>query len=211
MKTSRTLVLSTLFCLGGVALASAAPSQPSQNQIDATQRYYDQQRQNGGTDTNSTAPSSPSGNSKPATTTAPSAPSGPVGTADMSGNTPLHIAAYKGDTAKINDLLSASSTALNMPEKRGLTPLMLAAGNNHPNAVKLLLEKGANPNLKSKDGTTALHKASETGNLESVQALLKAGADPAAVDSHGRTPLQASEHYRQGDYAAVSDALKAAK
>ena len=129
----------------------------------------------------------------------------------MAGNTPLHNAAYKGDVAEITALLEKPDVKIDAVEKRGLTPLMLAAGHGHADAVKLLLEKGADPKLKSKDGATALHKASEAGNLTVVELLLKAGADPGAVDSKGRTAGQVADHYRQGDWSDVVHRLKDAQ
>jgi ankyrin repeat protein len=138
-------------------------------------------------------------------------PTAPVGKADMTGNTPLHNAAYSGDTAKLSELLEKPGVEVDRPEKRGLTALMLASGNNHPDAVKLLLEKGANPNLKSREGSTALHRASAVGDLKTVDLLLKAGADPSVLDAKGRTPMQLADHYRQGDWSDVTSHLKAAQ
>ena len=123
----------------------------------------------------------------------------------------LHLAAYQGNVAGLKELLAKPGVAIDAPEKRGLTPLMLAAGSPHPEAVKLLLESGANPNLQSREGTTALHKACASGDLKTVDTLLAAGASPSAVDANGRTPGQVAEHYQQGDWSAVVDRLKSAQ
>ena len=57
------------------------------------------------------------------------------------------------------------------------TPLMFACMLRSIKVVKLLLKKGANPNLKSSTGQTALMMATIRGRFEIVKLLLENGAD----------------------------------
>ena len=67
-------------------------------------------------------------------------------------------------------------------------------GNRNPaNAVKLLLEAGANPNALSSKGDTALHIAAHDGRLESIRELIAAGADTTIRNSAKLTALELVE------------------
>jgi hypothetical protein len=55
--------------------------------------------------------------------------------------------------------------------------------------VKLLLERGADPNAKNKDGKTPLHVAAIRGSVDVARLLLQYGVDPNVQDERGRTPL----------------------
>jgi ankyrin repeat protein len=55
--------------------------------------------------------------------------------------------------------------------------------------VKLLLEKGADPESRSGDGETPLLWAAEYGREAVVKLLLKKGADPESESIDGQTPL----------------------
>jgi ankyrin repeat protein len=57
-----------------------------------------------------------------------------------------------------------------------LTPLLLAVMRENPDVVRILLEKGADPNLRNEDGVSPLIVAAENGNIEYVQMLLGYGA-----------------------------------
>lgn len=69
------------------------------------------------------------------------------------------------------------------------TPLMLAAKNRQPAAVKLLLKAKALLNLVDKDKETALFKAVKNGDTETVKLLVDAGADVDIPNESGTTPL----------------------
>jgi len=63
------------------------------------------------------------------------------------GGTLLHWAAGKGYLDIVKDLISLPSVRVDARDKEGKTPLYLAADNNRKDAVKLLLEKGAEPSI----------------------------------------------------------------
>jgi len=72
--------------------------------------------------------------------------------------TPLHYAASKGHTAMMR-LLIENDAYVDAESPNGTTPLMMAAYYASPNAVKLMLEEGADPLLRNQDGQTALDMA----------------------------------------------------
>ncbi|XP_075776019.1 IQ motif and ankyrin repeat domain-containing protein 1 isoform X10 [Pelodiscus sinensis] len=76
-------------------------------------------------------------------------------------------------------------------DANGNTPLSEAAGGGHPNAIKLLIENGANPNCKGAFGRTPLYRAAFGGHMAAVEMLLQYGADPRLYADDGNTPEQA--------------------
>jgi ankyrin repeat protein len=71
----------------------------------------------------------------------------------------------------------------------GRPPLVDAAKNGNRDALRALLQKGANVNAPEADGTTALHWASYRDELESADLLIRAGARVNAANDLGVTPL----------------------
>jgi len=72
----------------------------------------------------------------------------------------------------------------------GSTPLHYAVEGQHVEAVKLLLDKGADVNQPRRDGWTALHYAANNGNTEIVQLLLDRNAEiDAMMKEVNATPL----------------------
>ncbi|XP_074841641.1 IQ motif and ankyrin repeat domain-containing protein 1 [Carettochelys insculpta] len=75
-------------------------------------------------------------------------------------------------------------------DANGNTALSEAAGGGHPNAIKLLIENGANPNCKGAFGRTPLYRAAFGGHIAAVEMLLQHGADPRIYADDGNTPEQ---------------------
>jgi ankyrin repeat protein len=100
-----------------------------------------------------------------------------LGMAD--GTTPLHYAALH--PTDILDQLIAKGANVNVstssPDLEGATPLHIAAEFGQLKWVRLLLQKGANPNALMLDGRTPIIHACKEGQAEIVKALLDAGAD----------------------------------
>jgi ankyrin repeat protein len=75
--------------------------------------------------------------------------------------------------------------------REGIAPPFREASNRNPvDAVKVLLEAGADPDAKTPDGDTALHLAAFAGKLDIVRALVEGGADMSTKDAAGKTALQ---------------------
>jgi ankyrin repeat protein len=76
----------------------------------------------------------------------------------------------------------------------GFTPLQLASFFGHPDAVRLLLDRGAGVGTVSGNPSRlqALHSAAAGGHGEVVSLLLDAAADPDARQQGGFTPLMAA-------------------
>jgi ankyrin repeat protein len=75
-----------------------------------------------------------------------------------------------------------------IPEGR-LTALHFAAREGQLDAVRTLIDAGANLDLGDSYGTTPLVLATLNGHLGVAAALLEAGADPNIQDQYGRTAL----------------------
>lgn len=74
----------------------------------------------------------------------------------------------------------------------GNTPLTCAVGSNNYSIVKLLLEKGADPNIKDKSSQTAImYLAQKNTPIDTIlNLLLKSGADINATNRGGTSALQ---------------------
>jgi ankyrin repeat protein len=69
-------------------------------------------------------------------------------------------------------------------------PFREVSDRNPVDAVRVLLEAGADVNAKSDEGDTALHLAAFDGKLDLVRALVAGGANLDAKDAAGLTALQ---------------------
>ncbi|KAI3926257.1 hypothetical protein MKW98_028393 [Papaver atlanticum] len=106
---------------------------------------------------------------------------------DDTNATPLHYAAKSGDT-KIMTLLLSRDVRIDVASRSG-TAFQFAAGHGHRDAVKVLLDHGANPNgVNSQGMLRPLISAIFIKSWGCVELLLQAGADPN-VASYGNTPL----------------------
>jgi uncharacterized protein len=126
------------------------------------------------------------------------------------GATPFLFAADREDVPLMRLLLELGADAL-LPNFNGTTPLMAAAGvgtaepqeeageeSEAVEAVKMLLDRGADVNTVDKNGDTAMHGAAYNISPLVVKLLAERGADPQIwknSNKAGGTPLFIAEGY----------------
>jgi uncharacterized protein len=86
-------------------------------------------------------------------------------TRGLFGDTPLHVAAIRGDVHIIGLLLDAGAE-IDARGEHGHTPLHEAVGQEHIEAVKLLLCRGADPRIRNDWRQTAKELAQIAGAHE---------------------------------------------
>ena len=106
----------------------------------------------------------------------------------------VHEAAAIGDGDRLRALLEENPALVSVWSEDGFTPLHFAAFFGHPEAAKLLVERGADLEARSTNEQFALdaaplHSASAAGHIEACRVLLDAGADVNAVQHGGYTAL----------------------
>jgi ankyrin repeat protein len=76
----------------------------------------------------------------------------------VNGWTALEHAVHKNQLASVDALLAAGADP-NLPDPKGTTPLIMAAGYGYKPIVQILLRHGANPHVANRDGQNALDAA----------------------------------------------------
>lgn len=111
---------------------------------------------------------------------------------------PVHEAAVRGDA---EGLRQAGAGQFDLPDSKGLTPLVLVIQNGHPECVELLLQLGAKPNAGN---WSPLHEAALVGDVASARVLLQRKADPNRREkANGGTPLHVACFQGQTEIAKL--------
>lgn len=128
------------------------------------------------------------------------------------GHRAWFAAAKSGDWATLRTMIinSPGKKILNTRGDWGMTALIMATKGRHLEAVQVLLDEGADPNITDKglELETALHIAAYRGDIEIVRLLLLAGARPDMRNDNGRTPRSLAA---QQDGGALSLKLQCEK
>lgn len=144
---------------------------------------------------------------------------------NRAGATPLVLAAEASDLPFMKLLLTLGADP-NLPNEQRSTPLLAAAGvgvlgdgdesagteEEAIQAVRLLLDSGANVNDVDDLGNTAMHGAAYQSRAKLVPALQEWGANPATwnrPNHRGWTPLQIAQGHRPGNFRPSPETIAA--
>lgn len=123
-------------------------------------------------------------------------------------NNSLLAGASDGDVLVIGQLLEEAGAVIDTVDKRGYTPLILAAEQGHDEVAALLLDRGAMIDINGQRGVTALSLAAKGGHTSVVSLLLGRGALVDGTGGHRVTaPLT---HAASRGYTDITRKLLAA-
>ena len=81
-------------------------------------------------------------------------------------------------------------------DRLGKTAITYAAGEGHTAIVRLLLERGVDPNAVYRNDLTALMWAAGYGHTDTARALIDAGARVDPVDNRGKSALDMAREFK---------------
>ncbi|KAL2096857.1 hypothetical protein ACEWY4_006064 [Coilia grayii] len=108
------------------------------------------------------------------------------------GETPLHMAAIRGDVAQVRQLISLGAD-VNVKDFAGWTPLHEACNLGYYDVAKVLISAGAEVNTQGLDDDTPLHDASSSGHKDIVKLLLRHGGNAFQANKLGERPVDVAD------------------
>lgn len=131
------------------------------------------------------------------------APGIDVDAANPVGETPLMMAALRGDLDSMKALARRGARI----DREGWTPLHYAASGPSLPAIRWLLEQGVRVETRSPNGNSALMLAARYGPIDGALLLLERGADPRPRNDNGH---DAASYARLAGRDALGSRLEAA-
>jgi ankyrin repeat protein len=124
---------------------------------------------------------------------------------------PIFLATFSGNSGIVDRLHKEGDRLddkMNVIGMSPLTPLMALATTHRTDAVRALLDAGANVAEVDDDGISLLSWAAIANRVEMARALIERGADVNHVDKKGMTPLLYAASIDFGDSAMADLLLK---
>ncbi len=126
---------------------------------------------------------------------------------DVDGVSALFTAAKEGHEEAVAALLRSKRADINVLNRKGVSPLSIAAQRGNPSIVERLIKNGAEVNVEGYNGATALIQASHFGYVHIVKVLLRANADVDKRNFKGTTAImRASQEGKEEVVRVLSEA-----
>ncbi len=106
----------------------------------------------------------------------------------------LTITEILSDVAAAPGFSGISVVDVNSRGRNGETPLHWMAVLGDANAIRLLLDAGADVSSPDDEGNTPLHVAVKWRQTEAARVLLERGADRGRLNDQGQNPLDVAKH-----------------
>jgi ankyrin repeat protein len=120
------------------------------------------------------------------------------------GWTPLHVAAFAGNTATTELLIERGADVNSRAESKFRnTPLQTALLSGQYATAKLLLAHGADAMVRQAEGFTPMHEAAQSGREDLVKLLLSYGAEITSRADDGSTPLDVAKKAKHDNVVAL--------
>ena len=122
---------------------------------------------------------------------------------DDNGDNAFMCTFYDSEKKAAVEYFLSLNVDINKINNYHLTPLILAAFNNHCQSIELLISNGAEIELKGKDGASALIHAVNNKNFEATIKLILLGANIETRDQWSFTPLMVAAFNDDGEMLKV--------
>ncbi len=103
------------------------------------------------------------------------------------------LSAVLREIATLPDFSGVDVPSVAMRSSEGTTPLHIAALRGDRNAVRVLLDAGADPNVEDQRGCTPLHEALKAPHLQVARMLVAAGGQLDARSRDGVSPREMAQ------------------
>ena len=107
----------------------------------------------------------------------------------MEGHTYVNISEATGG-GNVELLKRYSKKEANKFDADGMTPTHWAGLYGKIDALRILVEKGGNPDKPNSERSTAVHLAAGAGHLHCLKFLTNYGSNVYSVNDNGDTPMQ---------------------
>jgi ankyrin repeat protein len=122
------------------------------------------------------------------------------------GYPPLGLAIFFGHRQLAKDLIAAGADVnAAAGNAQRVAPLHAAAAVRDHELLRMLLERGADPNARQQLDYTPLHTAASRGDVEMAKMLIAAGADTTVKASDGAGVADVARKYGQEEFARWID------